>query len=95
MAPPAGSLVSAHAFALCAFLAAGRPHQFRCSTAPHRLDTIDLQQSVQVLQVTVGDQGHGNTGATHAAGSTRPVRVGLVAQRCLIVDHVTHMPEVE
>jgi hypothetical protein len=54
-----------------------------------------LQQSFDALQFPVGHQGHGNAEATHATGTTCPVGVDVVAAWCIIINHVTHMGEVE
>jgi len=69
--------------------------RLRNPTTPHGLNIVDLQQFLQLRQVPVAHQGQGNTGATHTTGTARSVRVGVVTERRVVVDHVADMGEVE
>ena len=62
---------------------------------PHGINTIRLKQGFQTDQFLVGHKGHGNARASHSPGSSCSVRVGLQAERIIVINHVADMAEVE
>ena len=73
----------------------GGSREIRNVSMPYGINTIHLEQGFQDSQLLICYKGHGSAWPPHSPGPSGPVRVGFLAVRIVIINHMADMAEVE
>ncbi len=69
--------------------------EVRNAAMPYGINAVGLKQRLQALQLIICDKSHRNARPPHPPGPSCPVRIGFSAERIIVINHMTHMAEVE